>query len=424
MWRVLVFPGGTEIGIEICRSLQHCKEVQLFSAGITEHSHAPFFFRNHFEAPIAGTSGWLERVQQIVKDQHITHIFPAHDEVIQLLLQFEENISAKVVTSSESTCSIARSKKATYAALAGVIPVPTVFETPAEVHLYPVFVKPDRGQGSRGAKIARTEVELEIDLADDPTRIISEYLPGREYTVDCFSDRENGVLLAEGRLRARVTNGISSSAHLEKNAKFMDLARKIQSVAPFYGAWFFQLKEDKDGALKLLEMAPRCAGTSALTRVCGANLPLLSLYECERIQVTAAILLDGIKIDRSLTPSYNHQILFDTLYLDLDDTLIINGKVNTILIRLLYQCINQEIAIVLITKHRGNLSETLAKYRLAHLFDRVVHLAENEEKRDAILPGNSVFIDDSYSELTRASVLEGVTVIHPSAAEILLKNYE
>ena len=42
-----------------------------------------------------------------------------------------------------------------------------------------------------------------------------EYLPGRELTVDCFSDRERGVLFARARPRERTRAGISMATRTE-----------------------------------------------------------------------------------------------------------------------------------------------------------------------------------------------------------------
>ncbi len=66
-----------------------------------------------------------------------------------------------------------------------------------------VYVKPDRKQSAFG--VARIDNEEELNRVIRATRapIICEYLPGEKYTVDCFSDREHGVLFARARSRRR-----------------------------------------------------------------------------------------------------------------------------------------------------------------------------------------------------------------------------
>ena len=53
---------------------------------------------------------------------------------------------------------------------------PKVFRNTSEVCKYPVFVKPDMGEGSRGARAIYTKEELEVALLQDPSLIILELL--------------------------------------------------------------------------------------------------------------------------------------------------------------------------------------------------------------------------------------------------------
>jgi len=48
-WNVLVFPGGTENGLEINKSLRGAKEVTLYSVSNKIKNHAKFLYKNHFE---------------------------------------------------------------------------------------------------------------------------------------------------------------------------------------------------------------------------------------------------------------------------------------------------------------------------------------------------------------------------------------
>ena len=80
--KVLVFPGGTEIGVEIYRSLRHCKEIDLCSSGQSGSSHAPFIYRNHFEIPSVHEEGWMEDLQKLIGRERIDYVYPAHDDVL------------------------------------------------------------------------------------------------------------------------------------------------------------------------------------------------------------------------------------------------------------------------------------------------------------------------------------------------------
>ena len=100
-----------------------------------------------------------------------------------------DKIPAALITSPLQTCEITRSKTATYRALAGKVRVPRVYASADRIDRYPVLVKPDRGQGSQGVHMVAAADELDDALREVRDPLICEYLPGEEFTVDCFSDR-------------------------------------------------------------------------------------------------------------------------------------------------------------------------------------------------------------------------------------------
>jgi len=70
---VLVFPGGTEIGLEVARSLKPCKEVRLVSVGLAG-TPAELFFPKHYNVPTVRDEGWLEALRGVVKREGVTEI--------------------------------------------------------------------------------------------------------------------------------------------------------------------------------------------------------------------------------------------------------------------------------------------------------------------------------------------------------------
>jgi carbamoyl-phosphate synthase large subunit len=418
-WRVLVFPGGTEIGLEIRQALAWCKEVELFSAGASVSNHAPFVFARHFVVPMVDQAGWLEALREVVCANRISHIFPAHDDALLALAEHADQLPAKVVTSPLETCRITRSKTATTRALKGILPTSRIFLAVEEVREFPVFLKPDRGQGSQGAELARDRDELVALHRKDSERKIFEFLPGREFTIDCFSDRERGLLYASGRERRRIKSGIAMDSALASDSRFVEYARAINAALKLHGAWFFQTKEDRAGLLKVMEVAPRIGGTSALSRARGVNLPLLSLYEAEREAVTIAAGNQKVEIDRALVNRFRSDLSYRVLYVDFDDTLIIRNQVNVELVKLLYQAVNRKIRLVLLTRHAGEIDDLLRQHRLEGVFDEVIHLQANEPKANFIREKQAVLIDDSFAERTAVHNRTGIPVFDPSMIEVL-----
>jgi hypothetical protein len=418
-WNVLVFPGGTEAGLEINRALRDCKEVELFGAGLTGVSSAEFRYKRYEMLPSITEEGAIDELNRVVKEHSIDFIYPAHDDVIVALARASEKLAAPVISSPSRTCEITRLKSATYKLFDGFVPVPKVLEL-KDVHKFPVFVKPDRGQGSQGAQIVRNIETLHHVMRERDGLLITEYLPGDEFTIDCFSSRRHGLLTACARQRVVARSGISMNSRLDNDPVFSSTASKISEILTFTGAWFFQMKRDSEGQLRLLEIAPRIAGTMALNRVRGINFPLLSLYDAAGYDLSVSPLHVDIEIGRSLDNHYRMNLVYSSVYVDLDDTLLLRGEVNTRLIRFLFQCVNRGIPIHLITRHKENLKDTLAKFRLSTLFDHVHHLTQDEKKSSYISETDAIFIDDSHRERSLVFADCGIPVFDPSSIECLL----
>ena len=421
VFRVLVFPGGTEIGLEINSALRQCKEVELFSAGLATSNHAPFVYAQHFEIPSIHEPAWLGALNELIRRLTIDYIFPAYDDVLVALAENANRINAKIITSPLQTCLITRSKSATYRKFRDTLPVPRVYASPDSIDRFPVFVKPDKGQGSQNTHLVHDRGELEVVLHQHPTNLILEYLPGEEYTIDCFSHRDQGLLFCSGRERLRVRNGISVCTSVVARDEFRNFALAIAGQLEFHGAWFFQLKRDSEGRLKLLEIAPRIAGAMALHRALGVNFPFLSLYEQERLPIRIMTNPIEVTLDRALVNRYRHNLRYDTVYVDLDDTLVLKGKVNARLVAFLYQCANDRKKLVLLTRHTADVEQTLRNHRLAGIFDEVVRVAPRPAcKSQCIVGNNAILIDDSFSERHAVMTKLGLPTFDCSMLEMLL----
>lgn len=419
MKNVLIFPAGTEIGKEIFMSLRNIKGIQLLLAGSDYDNHARHYDINYHILPSVNDSTWTAELQNLIQKEDIHYIFPAHDDALLALSDNRALFSANILCPSEAACNITRFKSRTYTELDGIVPVPLVYENEDEIETWPVFVKPDRGQGAVGAKRIDNREALALELSENNQLIISEFLPGEEYTVDCFTDRDKGLLYFQPRRRVRIRAGIAVSSELVMLQGIEQYAQAISTKLNLYGAWFFQIKASENGVLKVMEVAPRIAGTMALSRANGVNLPELTIYEHLRKELIIRPLSQVTCITRSLMNHYHLELNFKHAYIDYDDTVIINGKVNLQIVSMLYHFINNGVKIHLITKHLGDIYNSLKNYRMENLFDSVIHLTNADEKSDFIQYENSIFIDDSFSERKCVSERVRIPVFDVSMVEVL-----
>jgi predicted ATP-grasp superfamily ATP-dependent carboligase len=409
MTRVLVFPCGSEIALEIERSLRYAKEVELWGASSTS-DHGQYAFANYVDGvPFVDDDGFVEAINRIVEEHEIDFIFPAHDSVVLALAQRRADLRAVLLTSDVETCEITRSKAATYRALSGAVRVPATYSPGSEM-VFPVFLKPDVGQGSKGVLKAFSLAEVEVALGKDPSLLVLEYLPGDEFTVDCFTNAGGELLFAQPRTRSRVSNGISVRSSTVELPEAVAMARRINESLSLRGAWFFQVKRDEAGELALLEVAPRIAGTMGVSRLLGANLPLLTLLDAQGNPVTVLPGAYRVEVDRALTSRFHLDISFDTAFVDFDDTIALQRGVNAALMAVLYDFVSRGVRLVLVTRHAADLSESLRRHRIdPGLFDDVIHLVAGEPKSSSITAG-SIFIDDSFNERQGVARSVGIPV--------------
>jgi len=421
--KILVFPCGSEIALEIHRSLAYAKEVSLWGAS-TRNDHGSFIYENYIEGiPHVSDPSFVEAITRCVREEQVDYLFPAYDPVIFKLARAKHDgeFPCGLLTSPWAASQVCLSKKRTHDLFRDLVPMPRHYASPGQVECYPVWLKPEYGSGSKGACRANTLEDVRFHLEKDPSLAIFEYLPGKEYTVDCFTDRHRKLVFVGGRERERISDGISIRTYPVADPQFQRMAQVINSTLPLRGAWFFQVKADDAGECKLMEIGPRISGSMGLYRNLGVNFALMSIYDAEGHDVAPLVNAYDLIYDRALYGRYRQTgLAYQAVYTDLDDCLIVHGKLNMMLLTFLYQCVARRIRIVLLTRHAGDPRATLSRYRLENLFDEVIHLTDRAQRKSDVVPADALFIDDSFGERQDVAQRLGIPVFSPDMVESLV----
>lgn len=441
--KVLVWPCTTEIGREVIKALRDDKDIELVLAA----SEGPW--QGRFKLPDVSDWLWPAELRALVVAESITHIYPCHDAVINALAGNIELFDTAIIGQTPEAALTCDSKLATYQALRDVVTIPlNLYRTDSTRLAWeldvtaPLFVKPDAGNASRGTTMLRAcefdsaisdAIQRAIDSSRNGDALVCEYLPGPEFTIDCFSDRERGLLWYSTRSRDRTTGGISvATERISANvygsiAPVMSAwATNISKALSMRGAWFFQVKLREDGEPALLEVGARIAGGSALARANGVNLPLLSLYESLRIPLKVMDTNCVTALRRPLANEYDLAFRWDALYIDLDDTLICKGQVNHRLMALCYKAVADNKKLVMLTRTDSGsaIGGKLTGYGISeHLFDDIFCLGSGSahSKADYIRDKTgAIFIDDSFREREDVHQRLGIPVFDAAGAECLL----
>ncbi len=415
---VLVFPCESNSN-ELHDALSYCFNVNVFGASSVKR-HGAYIYKNYnCNLPFVNSDDFLDVFNEYLDDNRIDIIMPTHDTIALFLAEHASEIHARVVQSDIRTNRICRSKIQTYETFNDCDFVPQRYTNKQNVEL-PAFAKPDVGEGAHGAFMAKSIKEL--STIDYDNFLVTEFLPGEEITVDCLTDKNGMLVCVLPRTRDRIFGGIAvNSKSIPATDEIKNIAAKINERLTFKGLWYFQLRADKTGKLKLMEISTRCAGTMCVSRARGYNLPLLSVYTAMGYEISVAKELMDVEMDRALIARYDLHLHFDTVYIDFDDTITLRGEINPLAMFFLYQCHNKQVKVYLLTRHIHDIHDTLRKYAVSEgLFEDIIYIPDNEKKSKYITVKNSIFIDNMFKERQEVSDKCGIPVFDADGFEFLL----
>lgn len=416
--RILVFPCGSESASEIHQALRYSLHVELFGASSVD-DHGQFRFSNYFGGlPNIADSEFDLTWKKLLAEHRIDMVFATHDTVHAYLSERSASMGFYLVNGDPYTSRITRRKSLTYQALSDLPVTPSVYADTADVVRWPAAIKPDCGQGGQGFSIVRTASEARTAMANITDPLLLEYLPGEELSVDCFTSFSKELIWIGPRTRERVRAGITMrSTLLEATAELGAIAESINTRLPMRGPWFFQVKKDFFGHWKLLEVSCRVASTTAAARARGINLPLMAVQDFMGRKLLALSHSFVQLIDRNIATRARLDFEYDNVFIDLDDTLIIDGAAVPRAMAFVYQEHAKGKKIFLITRHAGDVETTLRhKHIPPSLFKKIFHLTNEESKADFI-EQNSIFIDNAFLERLDVAKKKAIPVLDVDALE-------
>jgi len=153
-----------------------------------------------------------------------------------------------------------------------------------------IAVKPSDGNGMRGFRLLdvisdydyfnekpghRISLEelyriLPNKLEFEKPVMLMEYLPGKEWSVDCFKTEERECIVVRERVETRT--GISFISKIEHNHHIEKKTREIIEIIGLKGIFGLQFKENEYGDAMILECNPRVQGTMVASTMFGSNL--------------------------------------------------------------------------------------------------------------------------------------------------------
>lgn len=303
-------PGAA--GIIFC--LQSDPSIQLTVADADENAVGRYLAKDFVQIPKATDANFVEAILNICLEKHIQVILPLVTKELFAFSQnkklFEER-GIRILVSSEEAINISNNKSQCYQFLKqnGIdVPKFLVVNTVDEfIHAalnlgYPqktFSFKPSVSNGSRGVRIVSDALDESEQLFNFkpynlhitynhalkilsskkfPELLLSEFLPGDEYSVDCLANHGVAELIVP-RLRKKMINGISVQGEFVKDEAIIFYCKQIIETVKLHGNIGIQVKYAENNQPLLLEINPRVQGTIVAGMGAGVNLPLLAVKQ-------------------------------------------------------------------------------------------------------------------------------------------------
>jgi len=243
---VLVTGAGAPGFIGTFKSLVHNydnRQIDIIATDMYDDVIGKYYAKKFYQIPPAIDDDYLDRIKEIYYKEKVDVLLPQNTMELSKLVGSGMNVCVS------NNVSLANNKAILYDTAKEIgVPIPNYVRMKGKV-----VVKPVVGHGSKG-----------LHIIDGEDSLVSEYLEGDEYTVDCFRGNR---FVAIPRLRKKVVNGITWDAQVVRDQNLIDYSRMLAHELDLKYAFGFQFKGGK-----LLECNPRVQGTMMASTFAGANI--------------------------------------------------------------------------------------------------------------------------------------------------------
>lgn len=278
---ILVPSASAPAGINTIKSLKMVKYPVRIVASDSNPISAGFFMSDAYEVlPEIDSKLYTTRLFEIIAKHRISILMPSSGYDIYRYSENKEKLmklGALPVVSDKQTMEVCRDKMETFNYLSKKFDLPFTTLNYKKAGKFPLIAKPRYGKGSKGILKIDNEDEINYAQFKKDNLIFQEYLPGTEYTIDVLSDLEGEPIIAVPRIRLQTRAGISTVGKIVKDENISETCKSIAKYLKIRGPCCIQMKESKEGILKIVEVNPRMGGGTIFTTLAGANFPAMIL---------------------------------------------------------------------------------------------------------------------------------------------------
>lgn len=281
--------------------------------------------------PVKNVKNYLKTLIKICKEENVNVLIPQNTMELSILSSNQNKfnkVGTKVLLASKKSIDLANDKFLLMQTCKNLgVPVGKFFKVnnfgdliaKAKQLGWPdenIVVKPPVSNGMRGVRIISESFDKKKLFYDEkpnslftnmddlknilgesfPELIVTEHLPGDEYTVDVF--RHNNKTTVIPRIRNHVRSGITFQGEVIKHEKLIGYCKMISESLNLENCFGFQFKLDKNKVPKILECNPRVQGTMVLATFAEANIIYASIKKALDEKIPTFEIKWGTKIFR------------------------------------------------------------------------------------------------------------------------------
>lgn len=304
----------------IIKCLLRDENIRLTVADADENAVGKHLQQPFVKIPKGEESSFAETLFAVCEERNVDVVMPLVTRELLPLSKAKQHFASadiQVLVSPHAAVSIANDKAACYTFLRKQgIAVPEFFiARTVEEFIHAAFelghphepfcFKPCTANGSRGFRIVsdglneaallfnQKPYHTQITYAHAlnilssqpfPPLVITEFLPGEEWSVDCLADIGKATLIVP-RTREKMANGVSVQGRFVQDKGIIEYCAEIVAQLGLHGNVGLQLKRSEKGVPLLLEINPRVQGTIVAALGAGVNLPLLAVKQELRLPI-------------------------------------------------------------------------------------------------------------------------------------------
>ena len=183
----------------------------------------------------ANKEAFIDFLIHLFLSEEIDYYLPTHSSETRIVSEYEQRIrnscNTKFIISPFSTYQALDNKRICAQSLRQIgLTVPQIYQDMNEV-VFPAFIKPEIGSGSKNAFVIHDKNELEPYKDKSHSVLIMQYITGNEYTVDAVFGNKGELITYNQRIRLRQQGGATVYS---KNDYTVDIYHDLVNISKHY----------------------------------------------------------------------------------------------------------------------------------------------------------------------------------------------